>query len=77
MSTALTFGIDLAQPRRTGACLIEMGIRRAWCGAALGYGSLDAQLLDLMPEVTRVGIDAPVGWPREFLEAISSFHDRG
>jgi hypothetical protein len=80
MSTTMTFGIDLAaQPLRTGACLIEWGQDGAGVLQELGTGLVDAKLLEVMrlPEVTRVGIDAPFGWPMEFLQAVSDFHDHG
>jgi Protein of unknown function (DUF429) len=80
MIRTLTFGIDLAaQPERTGACLVEWEGDGAGVLRQLQTGLADAELLEVMvrPEVTRVGIDAPFGWPMEFLQAVSDFRDHG
>lgn len=76
-----TLGIDLAsQPGRTAACLIEW---RGGRGAIRPIGEpkrlTDERLLELMrdPAVTKVGIDAPFGWPLEFVDALMTYCDRG
>jgi predicted nuclease with RNAse H fold len=72
----LTLGIDLAaQPRGTGACLIE------WSGDGattrkLGIGLDDEALLGLIDEADKAGIDAPLGWPDEFVDAVVAHRDR-
>lgn len=75
-----TLGIDLAsQAKETGVCLIE------WAEGAgkvldLGQESLtDDVLVELMrdPRVSKVGIDAPFGWPMAFIDAITSYRDSG
>lgn len=70
-----TLGIDLAaQPRGTGVCMID------WDGdgarvTRLGAGIADEGLLELTAEADKVGIDAPLGWPDEFVEAMVSHRD--
>ena len=75
-----TLGVDLAsQPADTAVCLIE------WVGGggrildresrALTDDVLGELLAD--PSITRVGIDAPFGWPTEFVEAVASFNSEG
>ena len=72
----LTLGIDLAaQPKRTGAAVIE------WLSAGaqlkeLQVGVDDEGLLELIAGVDKVGIDAPLGWPDDFVEAIVAHRDR-
>jgi hypothetical protein len=78
-SVTHTLGIDLAsQPRDTAACEI------VW--TADGRGEVlhitdrltDSALLDMLEgPVTKVGIDAPFGWPLEFIDALVAYRDRG
>jgi predicted nuclease with RNAse H fold len=71
-----TLGIDLAaQPRGTAAALI------VWDPAGpklelLRVGLDDDALVELIGDSEKVGIDAPLGWPDEFVEAISAHHER-
>lgn len=85
----VTVGIDLAsQPRRTalaairwdtsGPVLLELGLGRNSLGAELN----DRVLLDIIlgsgdcahwPPVSKVGIDAPFGWPRLFVDALPRY----
>lgn len=68
-----TLGIDIAsQPGNTGVCLVE------WTAGAgrvvdldVGVGS-DTKLLERMtdPSVTKIGIDAPLGWPSPLIDAL-------
>jgi hypothetical protein len=81
MLTTGTFGIDLAsQPTKTAACMIE------WDARDHGYvhcpytGFTDQDLLSQMTHldyVTRVGIDAPFGWPVDFITSITDYHQAG
>lgn len=78
---SVTLGLDLAaQPKRTAACAIRWSADTAqvlFCcvgrhdGAALD----DEKLLDLMtatpPQPSKVAIDAPFGWPVDFVRAMT------
>jgi predicted nuclease with RNAse H fold len=70
-----TLGIDLAaQPHNTSACAID------WGGGSpvvseLRAGLDDEALLDAIRGADKVGIDAPFGWPDEFVEAVSAHRD--
>ena len=71
-----TLGIDLAaQPKGTSACLIEWSPGRA-AVLELRAGLDDEALLELIGGADKVGIDAPFGWPDEFVEAVAAHHDR-
>jgi predicted nuclease with RNAse H fold len=71
----ITVGIDLAaEPKKTGACEIEWAdgvatVRR------LETGLEDRDLLELIHGADKVGIDAPFGWPDEFVEAVTAHRD--
>jgi hypothetical protein len=73
-----TLGIDLsAQREKTWACTV------AWAPGG-GIESItfhprqsDAELLDLMGRDIAVGIDAPFGWPRDYVEALRAYCDSG
>ncbi len=71
-----TLGIDLAaQPKRTGAALIEWQPE----GPTLSELRVDLDdegLLELIGAADKAGIDAPLGWPDEFVEAIAAHRDR-
>jgi predicted nuclease with RNAse H fold len=71
-----TLGIDLAaQPSNTSACAIDWGAGRP-AVSDLRAGLDDRALLDAIAEADKVGIDAPFGWPDEFVEAVSAHHNR-
>ena len=70
-----TLGIDLAaQPRNTSACAIDW---RAGAPAVseLRAGLDDETLLEGIAGADKVGIDAPFGWPDEFVEAVAAHRD--
>jgi predicted nuclease with RNAse H fold len=72
-----TLGIDLAaQEAKTAACVIEWGPDRALI-AELRAGGADRELLSLVAGADKVGVDAPFGWPDEFVEAVSTYHRGG
>ena len=66
-----TLGVDLAsQPAKTGVCVVE------WSDVAAGVveisvGADDDRILELVSEVDGVGIDAPFGWPQDFVEQLT------
>lgn len=72
-----TLGIDLAaQPANTSVCAID------WTEDAprvtrLESGLDDEALLDAISGSDKVGIDAPFGWPDEFVDAVVAHRDRG
>jgi predicted nuclease with RNAse H fold len=71
-----TLGIDLAaQPTNTSTCAID------WSSAVptaleIRSGLDDGQLLDAIAWAGKVGIDAPFGWPDEFVEAVTAHRNR-
>jgi len=78
-----TLGIDLAsQPKDTAACVIEWGgpvPRTLPALEFLGGDRLDdACLLDLIQHegIGRIAIDAPFGWPAEFVDAITIWQNQ-
>jgi hypothetical protein len=75
-----TLGIDLsAEASKTAAVVVDWhdGIARA---DVLGLPrTVDAQDVHLVAEVKRVdatGIDAPFGWPDDFVAAVTAWHQR-
>jgi predicted nuclease with RNAse H fold len=71
-----TLGIDLAaQPANTSACAIEWGPSRPVV-SDLRSGLDDEALLKTISGADKVGIDAPFGWPDEFVDAIVAHRDR-
>ncbi len=84
----LTMGVDLAsQPEKTAVCILRWGAGppvlvalcrgRAEDGTALhtkwlsttGYGIRG----DYGAPITKIGIDAPFGWPEPFLDAVAAY----
>jgi predicted nuclease with RNAse H fold len=71
-----TLGIDLAaQPTNTSACAIDWGPAQPIV-SELRSGLDDAALLDAIMRAEKVAIDAPFGWPDEFVAAVSAHRDR-
>jgi predicted nuclease with RNAse H fold len=71
-----TLGIDLAaQPANTSACAIEWGPALPVV-SDLRSGLDDDALLDAISGADKVGIDAPFGWPDEFVDAVVAHRDR-
>lgn len=71
-----TLGVDLAaSPDRTWACTLEETEDGAIC-ATLHARCDDEELLARSVGRTRVGIDAPFGWPSAFVEALAA-HQAG
>lgn len=71
-----TLGIDLAaQPANTSACTIDWGPGRPIV-SGLRARVDDEALLDAIDGADKVAIDAPFGWPDEFVDAVSAHRDR-
>jgi predicted nuclease with RNAse H fold len=71
-----TLGIDLAaQPSNTSGCAIEWGSGTPVV-TDLRSGLDDDALMDAISHADKVGIDAPFGWPDEFVAAVEAHHDR-
>ena len=72
-----TLGIDLsADPKKTCACLISWHSGRAEVEEPVS-GLGDEELVERMLEADWVGIDAPFGWPVEFLETVTGWAEKG
>jgi predicted nuclease with RNAse H fold len=70
-----TLGIDLsASPKKTATCVITWEDGRADV-AEPQSGQPDQELIEGMADADWVGIDAPFGWPAEFLEAVTAWAD--
>lgn len=68
-------GIDLAaEPKKTYACVLEARDRALH--AAIHRSCDDERLIELAAGKEKVGIDAPFGWPRPFVEALVAHRDR-
>ncbi|HEY7121871.1 MAG TPA: DUF429 domain-containing protein [Solirubrobacterales bacterium] len=71
-----TLGIDLAaQPANTSACAIEWGPGRPIV-SDLRSGLNDQALLEAIDGADKVAIDAPFGWPDEFVQAVDAHSNR-
>jgi predicted nuclease with RNAse H fold len=71
-----TLGIDLAaQPTNTSACAIEWGPGRPVV-SSLRTRLNDEALLEAIAAADKVGIDAPFGWPDEFVDAVAAHRAR-
>jgi predicted nuclease with RNAse H fold len=71
-----TLGIDLAaQPANTSACAVDWGPGQPVV-SELRSGLDDEALLDAIAGADKVGIDAPFGWPDEFVDAMAAHRDR-
>jgi predicted nuclease with RNAse H fold len=71
-----TLGIDLAaQPANTSVCAIEWGAS-APIVSDLRAGLNDEDLLEAISDADKVGIDAPFGWPDDFVDAVVAHRDR-
>jgi predicted nuclease with RNAse H fold len=71
-----TLGIDLAaQPPNTSACTIEWGPGRPIVSGLRSRMDDDA-LLDAIGGADKVAIDAPFGWPDEFVDAVAAHRNR-
>lgn len=79
-TAARTLGIDLAsQPRGTAACLIEWTPDGGTVLPKPRPRLTDSALRELIADaaVCRVAIDAPFGWPSEFVRAVAAYCESG
>jgi predicted nuclease with RNAse H fold len=76
-SAVRTLGIDLSSdPKKTAACSISWNGGRAQV-EGLRLGLNDDSLVESMLTSDWVGIDAPFGWPAEFIEAVTTWSESG
>lgn len=75
MPRLITAGVDLsADPRKTASCVID------WVDRTVSFqhaGVGDVEIVELGRRADVVGIDVPLGWPIEFLAAVSAHQDGG
>jgi predicted nuclease with RNAse H fold len=86
----LSMGIDLAsQPKKTAVCIVRWeGGRASLASLARGLADDGSPLHtkwlsttaygvrgDYGAPITKVGIDAPFGWPEPFLDAVAAYRD--
>lgn len=72
----LTIGVDLsAQPAKTVAAVISWDQSGATV-TGLHPGATDASIVDLARTASKVGVDCPLGWPRDFVDFVAR-HQRG
>ncbi|MGA7834686.1 MAG: DUF429 domain-containing protein [Acidimicrobiales bacterium] len=74
-TTASRFiGIDLAsEAKRTGVAIIEITGTHATAGLApVGFVADDRGLVDIVDRSTVVGLDSPLGWPDDFVSAVTA-----
>lgn len=70
-------GIDLAaQPRNTGAVLLVPRSASRWRAVVPPDRPTDEHLVDLAATVDLVGVDAPLGWPIDFVQAVRAHEAR-
>ena len=68
-------GIDLAaRPATTGAVVLESGGAGRWSARSVGSPADDDLLVELARDAVAVGVDAPLGWPDAFVDAVTAHH---
>jgi Protein of unknown function (DUF429) len=80
MTETATLGIDLAsQPKLTALCRIDWRPGRRGYAYCPALDQSDEDMLALMgrDDVTKVGIDAPFGWPAAFIEGLVDYRRAG
>ena len=69
-------GVDLAaQPASTGLVRVSPAAEGRWRATTVDGPADDDTIVEAAREVDVVGVDAPVGWPVDFVDAVSA-HDR-
>ena len=74
-----TLGVDLAsKPKNTAVCIIDWTEPRASI-RCLEMDVTDERILELArePATVKVGIDAPFGWPEDFVNAVTRYASSG
>ena len=67
-------GIDLAaSPASTGVVVVE-GTAGGWCARPVDGTADDDLLVSLAARADAIGVDAPLGWPDAFVEAVGAHH---
>lgn len=70
-----TVGVDLAaEPTKTAVAVIEWSARGA-AVVTLVVGADDAAIVSAATGATKLGLDAPLGWPEPFLEFLQAQRD--
>ena len=70
-------GIDLAaQPVKTGVILLTSTEDGSWEASTLDGAATDDRLVEAVRHSDRVGVDAPLGWPVDFVKALNAHSDR-
>lgn len=68
-------GIDLAaSPASTGVVALRPRADRGWRAEAIEGAADDDLLVDLVRGARVVGVDAPLGWPDAFVDAVTAHH---
>ncbi len=65
-------GLDLAAQPRTTGCVVLAPAGRRWVATEPAGPADDDGLVALAGEVDVLGIDAPLGWPRAFVAAVTA-----
>jgi hypothetical protein len=73
----LTAGVDLSsQVAHTASCVIDWSDHRGSV-VNLCLGVADSDIVGLLAEVDKLGIDVPLGWPIAFAEAVAQHSQTG
>jgi hypothetical protein len=73
----LTAGVDLSsQVAHTASCVIDWSDHRGSV-VNLCLGVADSNIVGLLGEVDKLGIDVPLGWPIAFAEAVAQHSQTG
>src|SRR6266851_452166 len=72
-----TAGIDLSsKDRETAACVISWGEGRGTV-ESLRLRVSDPEIVRMIGDVDKVGVDVPIGWPKAFVEALAQWSGEG
>ncbi len=66
-------GVDLAaDPSNTAAVMVAPGVGERWQAVEVEGSLDDDRLVSAVAGVDLVGVDSPLGWPAEFVKAVSA-----